>query len=110
MENINIVVGDCDIQHIVEVVAALDLGNKRLNSSAVSVVRDIFMQALKADKTHYLFLRDPDDLASFFGCGSARGAADTMVEDGRTCRLYSIPKDECTNCREEDDDGDYMWR
>lgn len=93
---------DYNVQHIAEIVAALNLGNKRLGSTAVNVLRDSFLRALRSDREHYLYLRDPDDLGSFFGCGSAQGGADTMTEDGKICRLYSIPEEECPNCKEDE--------
>lgn len=83
-------------------VAALELGNKRLADPIVTQLISS-LNAVLCDGEHYLLLRDPDDLDSFFGCGDGRGAKDTMVEDGRLCRLYALPQAECPNCREDDD-------
>lgn len=92
-------------QQLAELRAALDLGNERLESTFVREVARQIENILNLDTTHYLFLREPDDLASFFGfgCGTALGAANAMVEDGSICRLYSIPKNECPNCNDSDD-------
>jgi hypothetical protein len=98
-----VVIKDADIQHTAEVVAALELGNAKLESAAVNVVLEPLHAALEADQEHYLFLAEPDDLSSFFGCGTASGAVEAMVEDKATCRLYSIPKAECPNCKEDEE-------
>lgn len=107
MKGLTIPLGTWDIQALAEATAALELGNLELQSTAARRLRAIFEQALKQNKEHFLFLRDSDDLGSFFGCGPARGAVDTMVEDGQVCRLYAIPKNECSSCKEEEEQDPY---
>ncbi len=98
----NITLTGLETQNIVEILAALELGNSKLKSTSAAHARLIFEQPLNDDKRHYLFLHDADDLASWSGCGSAHGAVDHIVEDkALITRLYAIPETECPNCGPE---------
>lgn len=93
---------DSGQQASAEILAALTLANKRLASTPVAEAIKMFAKGLRDHPKHYLYLRDPEDLGSFFGCGTAEGGADTMAEDGRTLRLYECPREGCPNCSEEE--------
>lgn len=88
-------------QALAELAAALQLGMTRLDSPATLDLLGVIEQALAADAQHYLWLRDREQHGSFFGCGTARGAANTMATDGRVCYLHPLQRGECPNCFEE---------
>ena len=65
-----------DSQALAELLAAISLGNDRLGSTSVRELAAVLTTHLGGDQEHYLYLRDADDLASFFGCGIASGGTD----------------------------------
>lgn len=98
-------------QQVSELVAAISLGNRRINSETAR----LFAGSLRDEypSEHYLYLREPPGSRpkqTVVACGMSRGLDDMIEEDGRVAYLYKYPRETCPNCREsggeEDDESD----
>lgn len=90
-----------DIQVLVEETAALRLGRNIVALPHADVILVRRGKQIRRDKKHYLWLRFPDDLGSWIGCGSASQAVQYIVVNKRWVRLCETPQSECPNCRED---------